>query len=560
MGDTFKIIRTETAEQMLIVVKGDIKMKSMKKTISAITLVIVGLVIASSATAMISSQTSNEDISTSIAMVQSQPIKLIKETSSTGRAGSQITTQTYNEYHPSVADAPAGIFYAMAEVSEDGSIWQPTVYSSDATGETWAAEVTFTYPGCQYTALDSNSVGTYGTFGAPPDVTSQVVYFKAEDPEGDSGVWDWSSVGEGFFNLFYNDIACYNDPNANATALGWNLALTGDYGTAYGVPMIMYREFGPNDYGLMSRSVGRTGYVHAANSADQEKVLVYNVFDREDGANLFVRVVNVGIWNYNSANQYWTHPDKKSLEIPETTFQVKYPSIAAKNDNVIIVAQKINGASNDIICYYSTNGLSTRNSVMIAESADNETYPQIVIIEENTAICTYYKNNVLYFKSTENGGATWSAETQVSDSQPNVEYRGEGLCSKLGSAYSVWEDTRNGNVDIYFDKLSFHIPTPDVQIGIVAGGVGKVTMEVKNVGDADATNVPWSISVQGGILKLIDVTTTGNISTLAASGTQTVQTDKFIFGFGAITIQLTAGSTSASKTGKVLLILVRNVA
>jgi hypothetical protein len=85
-------------------------------------------------------------------------------------------------------------------------------------------------------------------------------------------------------------------------------------------------------------------------------------------------------------------------------------------------------------------------------------------------------------------------------------------------------------------------------------------MDVLNTGTGAAADIDWSISVSGGILGRINVTTTGNIASLAAGGSQTVQTDKFIFGLGAITIQLTAGQAVASKTGKVLFILVRNIA
>jgi hypothetical protein len=107
---------------------------------------------------------------------------------------------------------------------------------------------------------------------------------------------------------------------------------------------------------------------------------------------------------------------------------------------------------------------------------------------------------------------------------------------------------------------SFQIPVPKAEIGTIAGGIGKVTMQILNTGTAEATDVDWSITVKGGKYDRINVTTTGTISSLAAGGgSQIVQTDKFIFGLGSLTIRLTVDRATASKSGEILLFLVRNI-
>jgi len=535
-------------------------MKNKKSIISAITFVIVGLVITGAASAVIYKQDSNGD--NGMAALKAQPLQMVSQGSSPKPlAATQITAGAYNSYHPGIAASPSGIFYAAAEVSQDGSAWQPGVFSSDAAGTTWTEDIEFSYPGAQYNALDSNSVGTYGTFGAPPDQSSIIVFYQAEDPEGNSGVWDWAA--NGFSNLFNNDILAYNDPNPNATSMGWNLALTGDMTTGSGVPLVLYMEWGPNNYGIIGWINGKTGYVHAANSADQQKVLGYNVYDHNDGANLFVRVVNLAQWNWNSGQQYYYHPDKKTVQIDETTYQVMYPSVAAQNNTVLIVAQKITGSANDIILYRSTNGLSSYTRTDLVASADDETYPQVIFTGAGTAICTYCKNGVLYYKLTEDGGATWGAEAQVSDSQVQNEYRTEALCSKLGAGFAAWEDTRGSVIDIYFDQVTSGPAIPFLAIGAITAKTPKFSAVIENTGTAAATSVQWNITLTGGFI-LLGKLTSGTEPSIAAGATATVNS-KFVFGFGkAVAIKVTAKcaegpSASGTATGKVILFITKIV-
>jgi hypothetical protein len=354
----------------------------------------------------------------------------------------------------------------------------------------------------------------------------------------------------------------YNDPNPNATSMGWNIALVGDYNTDTGVPMAMYMEFGPNNYGIMTRSTGRTGYLHAANDADQQKLLSYNVYDRIDGTNLLVRAINLAVWSYSGAQQYYYHPDKKTVQIDETQFTVQYPSIAAQNNTVLVAAQKINGSANDIILYRSTNGLTSYTRMMIAESADDETFPQVAFVDVGKAICTYCKNGVLYYKQTEDGGATWGAETQVSDSQVNAQYRTQALCAKLGAGYAAWEDTRGSVIDIYFDQVTTAPPIPLLEIGAITAKTPKFSAVINNVGTGAATTVDWNITLTGGFI-LAGKLTSSTEPSIAAGGSVTVST-KLVFGFGKPSIVVKAKcaeGSSASKTanGKVFLIITKIV-
>lgn len=81
---------------------------------------------------------------------------------------------------------------------------------------------------------------------------------------------------------------------------------------------------------------------------------------------------------------------------------------------------------------------------------------------------------------------------------------------------------------------------PETIIQEIKGGFGKVSAVIENSGEVDATDVNWSISVKGGILGLIDISTESTIPMLNIGDTKTVQTDKLIFGLGEVDIIIEA--------------------
>ena len=102
------------------------------------------------------------------------------------------------------------------------------------------------------------------------------------------------------------------------------------------------------------------------------------------------------------------------------------------------------------------------------------------------------------------------------------------------------------------------IEGPILDIGIIKGGLFKVSAPVKNTGAVDATGVNWSITLNGGAF--IGKETTGK-EDIPLGGEITV-TSKLILGLGPTTVKVTADVTDGisdtrEQTGFVFLFFIK---
>jgi PKD repeat protein len=76
----------------------------------------------------------------------------------------------------------------------------------------------------------------------------------------------------------------------------------------------------------------------------------------------------------------------------------------------------------------------------------------------------------------------------------------------------------------------------NLSIGNVTGGLLKISAEIKNTGDVDATSVNWSITVSNGFV-LLGKSVSGTIVSLPSGGVEII-TDRPVIGFGNIGITI----------------------
>ena len=77
-----------------------------------------------------------------------------------------------------------------------------------------------------------------------------------------------------------------------------------------------------------------------------------------------------------------------------------------------------------------------------------------------------------------------------------------------------------------------------LKVKSISGGFMNVKMVIQNIGDTNLTNINWSISVEGGTMKLINHHKSGSIKTLPVEKSRVVRAFP-IFGMGKVYINAT---------------------
>jgi hypothetical protein len=120
------------------------------------------------------------------------------------------------------------------------------------------------------------------------------------------------------------------------------------------------------------------------------------------------------------------------------------------------------------------------------------------------------------------------------------EYSIRIMAKDMEGLQSDWSEAANISINAL----------PVIEIGEITASFGAVTAEIKNVGAGAATEVNWSIAVQGSLV-LLGRTTTGSFDKILPGFAPKAKTG-FVFGLGGIDIIVTVGEQEKTASGLLL--------
>ena len=238
-------------------------------------------------------------------------------------------------------------------------------------------------------------------------------------------------------------------------------------------------------------------------------------------------------------------PDYEYTPWQDTIADGSNPSIAAYLDgNESHVAIVYMAADGSVECVYSSDDGDTWSTSTVASSGS---YPDIYA-DDTTLLCAYIDAGNLYLVNSTDGGATWSEPVQINDEDGTVAMEENSV--DIHRAGIVWVDNRNTDKDIYFEPFA-QAPSAHIEIGDITGGLFFVKAEIKNTGNAEATDVEVSIVLDGGFI-LFGKETHDTISAIPAGGSVDIRSS-LILGLGLKTT-VTVSANGADKSVQAIIL------
>ena len=460
-----------------------------------------------------------------------------------------VIATEYNDQNPAITTDGAGNILVVAELNiEFFDTDMMGRWSTDG-GVTWSDDIVGwndlgapERPKLDYYGSSREAWGTWVPDPSESGTMHYVEFPDITDPEAGEQGWaawyvDWS--GYGFEDFDSADVACYTGELQYDPAF-FGLVMATGYDDEGGKTIFMSFFEGDSAY-VLHFSSSDLDFDPSKISADidQSNGMIYYTHEFENDPEIGS---GTALWYHQLvANPDWWKGSWYYWRITNIT----NPDVVADGGYCYVVGEVNIDGANDIVCIYSHDNGENIEIIPITETPGNEQFPAVTAIGE-TVTCTYTRNGNLYTSISEDGGVTWEeSEEPLNDVSGSVveQYH----CADIASRYVAWTDDRGETNDIYFDTTEVEVPI--IQITDTSGGFG-IKATVANTGTADATDVSWTIDLEGGLV-IIGRHSENTIPTLAA-GEETTIKSGLVLGFGRVDITVTANGASATASGFVL--------
>ena len=365
--------------------------------------------------------------------------------------GFNISGLTGNETHPSISIDSFGNIFAAYDFDVDNTIqW---IYSTDD-GNTWYSisnsvtdiEGFEKYPSIDYWGSDSRF---FGTFLTPQENSNGGKIYILEYEIGSIPIvsfWDFSKYG--MSNMTDIDISCDDSKEEyEFGVISTVMDTTYETGPVDNGPFLLYTNPDDEDNGIVMWEEKYSGCLHTDIDIDHSSKMGYAVYDWFNDS-----IWKLLLWEFdfeNTADVY-----NKTYVINQTS-NLRYPSVASYDDNLLIVAETDENGNKDIICKFSNNSSNDGDfdTVLVASTLDDESFPEISWVNGSNFVCTFTKNNDLYMTITEDGGETWSTAVIVNNNTGSVENEYKNSDISEHGQICIWQDVRGLDRDVYISDL-----------------------------------------------------------------------------------------------------------